>query len=147
LKKRIQPKFVPIEQWGKDHWAMFSFVETECVDNHGRLNGDHMRINYARHPGHPPKRRFSGDTDWNPAHGTRLKDYFEDKKKILPEHDDMYCLEDFEAAGLIEIISMINGYVKLTKRGLKVANKLRNFKANGGQFADFEYPIKEWTSR
>lgn len=138
-------KSIPIEQWGKDHWSLLAYVETCCVDDKGRLNGDYMRINYSRHPVHPPKGRFVGDENWNEEHGTRLKGYWKkdgktkDQSKKLTQHDDMDCLEDLEADGCIEIISMVNGFVSLTKKGREICNRLREFKQEGGMFADFQY--------
>jgi hypothetical protein len=68
---------------------------------------------------------------------TRLKDGME-----MSNHDDWDCLDDMEAEGLIEVISLVNGLIKFTQRGKKVAAALRAHKMDGGSFGNFEYKKK-----
>jgi len=123
---------VPIEKFGKDHWSVFAYIETLCVDGHGVPDTRRMRTDIDRHPGltnwHPINR-----PDLNQKYPTRLKGMVE-----LPNHDDWDCAEDLEEAGLIKNIGTgINPRYKLTEKGFTVASFLRKHKANGGCFASF----------
>ncbi len=114
--------------FGKDHWSIFAYTETCCVDNMGRLDIRRLRINETKRP------IRSNGLGWKPEYGTRIKG------GNIPDsaHDDWDCLEDLEEVGLLELIgTMINPVFRLTKEGLKVAAKLRAYKANGGRFAEF----------
>jgi hypothetical protein len=141
---RSAGRFIPIEDWGRDHWSTFAYVET-CVVDQQPLNRDRLRCNVNKRP-HlvgPTVNRF-GNAKWNDDYGTRLKGFFgkgktTDKTRQLPKHDDWDCLEDFEEAGLIEIVSVINAIVLLTEKGIAVASIVRKHKALGGNFADFEF--------
>lgn len=141
---RSAGRFVPIEDWGKDHWSTFAYAET-CVVDHQPLSRDRLRCNVKKRP-HlvgPTVNRF-GNARWEPDYGSKLKGYFlegdeRDESRKLANHDDWDCLEDMEEAGLIEIVSVINAIVVLTEAGLAVAAHLRQHKARGGSFATFEF--------
>lgn len=139
-------KPIPIEEWGKDHWSTFAYLET-CVVDQQPLSRDRLRCNSERRP-HlmgPTVVRFgmSEINRWKPEWGTKLKGYFtpegNDKSRQLSDHDDWDCLEDMEAAGLIEIMSVVNAIVVLTEKGIALAAHLRAHKARGGHFATFEF--------
>ena len=124
---------IPAKEWGRDHWSLLAFIECLCVDHRGKLDDArrrNLRTNSTTHPGHG----YSlGEPGWNPASGTRLKD------KQLPMHDDWDCLEDLEAAGLLENNgSSIEPLLKLTQAGLAYSAALRAHKANGKGFATFQ---------
>lgn len=120
------------ETWGKDHWSTLAYVESCSVDSRNpegiaSLDLRRMRCNRNKHPlvkanGFP----------WDKSNGTIIKG-----GKILKDHDDWDCLEDLEKEGLVEVISLVNGYVKLTDKGIKIAHQLREHKAKGGQFSTF----------
>ncbi len=125
-------KTITVDQFGKDHWSLFAYIETRCVDYKGTLNQNHLR---NKHP-------MGGK--WNPEWGTRLKGYFKDddtkdKSKLLKKHDDHDCLDDLEKAGLIKDDgTMVNPYAQLTKQGVVVASLLREHKSSGGMYYNFE---------
>ncbi len=136
-------KTVPISRFGKDHWSLLAYVETCCVDsvgNTGRLDPLRMRCNPKRHP-MMAVARF-GERRWEPTYGTRLRMTRTGKVSQLKTHDDWDCLDDLEAAGLVEVLSLINGFVHMTEDGLKVAHALREHKAKGGVFATFRWPVQ-----
>lgn len=132
---------VPIEQFGKDHWSLLAYIETVCVDNKGVPDLTRMRCNPQRHPG-LVIHGTHGHAEWCDTYSTRLFGFFdaEDKTRfILPDHDDHDCMNDFEAAGLVENIGTgINPVYKLTVYGLTVSGWLRQHKAQGGGFASFK---------
>jgi len=133
------------EKFGKDHWSLLAYVETLVVDNQP-IDRRRMRCNPTTHPlltaPYQHKR-------WEPQWGTRLKGYFDAHDKAahqLPEHDDWDCLEDLDAAGLVEFQTLTSGIVRLTPEGRRVANELREHKQNGGNFASFT-PTPEHVAR
>lgn len=145
----------PMCLWGKDHWSTLGYIETCCVDHpehlvnevlgdeskgqigridHRRMRTDQMRhAELVGHPAPPP----------GPKHPTRLQD-----GKTLDDHDDWDCLMDMEAFGLVEVISYVLGWIRLTDYGMMVAQALRNHKASGGSFGNFRYetPVKAHAS-
>jgi len=141
---------VKIEDFGKEHWSLFAYLEIRCVDHKGTVNGAHLRHNPAKRPA-----VVGSDTrgisalvaeghSWKPGYGTRLKGFWKDEggtdpSRQLPDHDDIDCMEDLEEAGLIKNEgSGLNPLIRMTKEGSRVAGLLREHKANGGQFAEFE---------
>ena len=119
-----------IGSFGKDHWSLLAYVEACCVDHGGVLDLRHMRCNPCRHPLLADSRVHRG---WKPEWGTRLKG-----GTILEHHDDWDCLEDLEEAGLVEIVSTVNGIVRLTPSGETLAARLRLHKQRGGGYANFD---------
>lgn len=152
-----QETAIAMEKFSKDHWSTFAYIETLCVDGKngvGTIARGRMRCNENRHPllhsGAPGNK-------WNPEWGTRLTGYFEspdrsDHEKIvaaglrLPEHDDWDCLDDLDNAGLVEILSTINGFVRMTPAGVKMAARVRSHKASGGHFATFRPEVAPATA-
>lgn len=127
-----------IDEFGKDHWSTFAYIETCCVDHKGIIEFSRMRTNEKTHPFYKDARSCS--FPWAESNGTRLKSYFQDNSLIDPEHDDWDCIDDLIDAGLLEWNGTgANPVFKLTKLGIKVAAKLREHKANGGYFANFEW--------
>lgn len=123
---------------------MLAYVETRCVDGQdgvGTLVRAHIRGNANTHP-------LLANTAWKPSFGTRLKGFFEYEHRsdpakaiaagfMLDGHDDWDCLDDLEAAGFVDVVSLSNGKVRMTEAGLQMAGQLRRHKAKGGQFAGF----------
>ena len=135
--------FIPKNMWGKDHYSLLAYIFTRNVDYESILDYNHMRLNSNRRVEYG--RNFH--SQWQDSYGTRLKGFwFNDSngKSVtnpslqLKDHDDFDCLDDFEAEGLIVRGTFISAYVSLTDKGRKLASKLMNHKAQGGQFADFE---------
>lgn len=118
-----------------DHWNLLAYVEVCCVDYRGCLDHKRMRCNEKQHPLLKSSRiPFA----WSSGNGTRLSD-----TDVLTEHDDWHCLDDFEAADLLEILSLMNGVVRLTKLGIDIAHQIRAHKIQGGSFHNFEYKEPE----
>ncbi len=131
--------YVPVEQFGKDHWSTFAYLETRAVDHSGVVENARMRVHARLHREfvHP---MFASINDGS-AYPTRLKD------GELPSHDDYSCLEDMVAAGLLTAEWRVKYHgrtfgnsecrVRLTARGQGIAAKLRAHKMSGGSFSDF----------
>lgn len=128
---------VPVDKFGKDHWSLLAYVETRVVDytvssDVGELDRNHLRWN---------KNKYSllagRHSAWDSAWGTHLRSIGKRDPEILSDHDDWDCLQDLEAAGFVEILSMVNAYVCLPPEGYIAAKKLREHKGAGGTFSDF----------
>lgn len=137
-KPNDQENYIPIEQWGADHWSTFAYLETCIVDGSGIIDNRKMRCNPRLH------REFAnigrGELHDGSRYPTRLKD------DEIENHDDWSCLEDMVAAELIEaqwrrvnreIIGGGMAKVELTAKGWAVASQLREHKGRGGKFSKF----------
>lgn len=137
--------FTPVEKFGKDHWSMFAYIETLCVDGRdglGVIDPRKCRINPERHP------NMGGAGLWKDEYSTRLRGFFdfpdradpakaEEAGVMIVGHDDIDCLEDLDEAGLVSYITLTSGGVVMTEKGMEVAGKLRTHKASGGNFSGF----------
>lgn len=119
---------VEIDKFGKSHWGLLLYIETRCVDYKGKLDFSQMRINGERHPG----------LDVNRIRG-KFPSHLKGGEK-LENHDDWDCAEDLEASVLVKIDGTgINPILKMTALGWETVGRLRAFKAEGGQCADFVF--------
>lgn len=122
------------KQFSKDHWSLLAYVETRAVDHRNRLDHEHMRTNIGTHPFlRNDAYQKSRPKRWESSHSTRLRG-----NKTIDGHDDWDCLDDLDDAGLVEIISLVNGFVRMTDYGLAISAQLRKHKANGGKYRDFD---------
>lgn len=138
---------VSIENWGKDHWSLLAYIEYRGVNHQGILDKMHLRIKnpmVANSTDYPLPR-----PEWQPGWGTKLRGYFHpngdrDESKMLPDHDDLDCIEDMEKAGLVENLGTgLNPACKLTKKGQQFANALSAHKQEGMSFAAFGEAIEK----
>jgi hypothetical protein len=139
-------KKVPIEQWGRDHWSLLAFVEWLCVNHQGALSVAHrrnLRCNPKTHPGNCSMAQ-SAICGWKPTYGTRLKGYYVpgggvDLRRQIKNHDDWDCLEDMEAAGVLQNKGTgMNPVFWLTERGIDLAAQVGAHKMRGDNFAGFQ---------
>lgn len=142
---------ISVNKFGKDHWSVFAYLETLCVeakDDLGRIQGNRMRCNTETHP------MLSGGIKWSDNYSTRLKGFFDfedknDHQKAVDAglkingHDDWDCLDDLVDSGLMDYASLANRVVMITALGSKVAGLLRQHKSSGGSFGTFELNEEE----
>jgi len=134
---------VLMEQFGKDHWSLVGYVGCRVSSNDGILGFEHMRCHPDRHPHYLGYRRATFGPGWSADYSTRIAGYFEteDEDRLnyrLDDHDDWDCLQDLEAAGLIEIRGTgLQPFVVMTDYGFKIEARLRKHKARGGSFNNF----------
>lgn len=147
--------YVPMEQWGHDHWSTLAYLESRAVDHAGFIDNRHMRTDPRLHSsliGLMPigNVRVALNKDGK-TYPTRLKG-----GKDLDRHDDWSCLEDMSAAGLVKIqfrqtntniAGNSQARIKLTHLGWKVSAALREHRANGGHWRDFEYTVPQRIQR
>ena len=134
-------------KFGRDHWSLLAYIESSCVNSQGgicTIEKNRMRCNPVKHP------LLSSGIQWKDEYGTRLAQFDPSdgneesfrKSTQISGHDDWDCLDDLESSGFIEILSLSNPTVKMTGKGLLVSSNLREFKAAGGSFSRFSFPIK-----
>lgn len=127
--------YVPVSKWGKDHWSLLGYVGCRVSDNEGFMDGRHLRCK----PDRIGIQRAYGQ-GWSPKSGTRLYGYFDnpnDKTLHLTDHDDIDCLQDMEAEGLVLLGTTVSMFVQLTAKGREFEEALRRFKQDKGNFAQF----------
>jgi|ERR1035437_891008 hypothetical protein len=144
-------KAIPMKMFGKDHWSLLSYIETCCVDNAhegvGNFDYDRLRTNTDKHPWAIGKREsmsfgIMGQTYWKDEYSTRLKGYSQDRENPVLQplgHDDVDCLDDLDAARLVEILTLTNCKIRITQKGMKFAAAIREHKTQGGNWAGFDY--------
>jgi len=115
-----------VENFGKDHWSTFGYIETRNVDYGGVIAREKMRCHNARHP------LLANEFDGS-AYPTRLKG-----DVSIEDHDDWDCVMDLVAEGLLaDVGTAVNPRFDLTPKGVQVASELRAWKAGGGNFHSF----------
>jgi hypothetical protein len=118
---------IEMSRWGRDHWSLLLFIETICVDHAGVIGyGDGrgfaaMRNDVTRHP------HRGGDPYRGPHKPAPT--YLANGEEVA-NHDDWDCLDDLEAAGLLENVGTgVNPVIKLTDAGWTEAHRLRRARA------------------
>jgi hypothetical protein len=115
-----KPEFIPVEQWGRDHYSTFAYICTCVVNKGGVLSRDRMRCNEHLHPGLTGRYHTLFASESSPHSPTRLKD-----GTTLDDHDDWSCADDLEAVGLIEWNGTgVNPVFALTEAGWAVWYRL-----------------------
>ena len=87
---------IPMSKWGRDHWSTFAYIGSIQADRGGRPTLSRMRCHPRIHTSRDDRLRGLTVTrdSWSK---TRLKDGSE-----INDHDDWSCVDDMEAAGLVE---------------------------------------------
>lgn len=118
-------------EFGKQHWSLLAFIETQVVDKCFPL--DHRRMSCNE-----KKRGISNGAPfgWKNEWSTENK---EGKQEILG-HDDIDCFEELEKEGYIKNQgTLLNMYPLITDKGWKACAELRKFKGQGGNFINFRF--------
>ena len=106
---------IPVEEWGKDHWALLGYSAHCAVNCEGVIDFRKMRRDGKKYP-------------------TFLKNGQE------KDHSDYNCLDDLEREGFLENKGTgLNPVVRLTPRGLEAWQQLTAHKQDGGRFKDFTF--------
>lgn len=130
--------YIPVDRWGKDHWNLLAYIGCRNTNNGCVLDGDHLRVNQTKNVGIPKSRPIRS---WDTAWGTRLRGHFKNKNDLslrLGEHDDIDCLDDMEAEGLITCGTRTSLYAQLTVWGRKFCAALNDHMQQGGATGNFE---------
>lgn len=117
------------QQFGKDHWNTLAFLETQIVERLFPIDLRRMRVNENKR-GFRNGNPFGWQDDWS----TKLKDGSRESG-----HDDIDVLDDLENFGYLKNNGThINIIPKLTEKGRKVCNAIREHKGSGGSFSTFD---------
>lgn len=144
-------EFVPEALFWHDHWSTLAYLETVLVDCGGfqvgldarmRQNRRNFRVMMKECP--RPKRTGlagmsqSGAIPMDPEHGTRLQD-----GTVLEWSDDWSCVQDMAAAGYFTCgpdAVEPKVILHLSEKGQAICARLRQHKANGGNWRNFQAP-------
>lgn len=135
--------YVPVEEWGRDHWSTFLYLETRAVDAQGRIDNSRMRCHSRLHRPFAHTSSITGQIQDGSAYPTRLKE------GEIVKHDDWSCLEDMVAAGLIRAFwrkKSAGGFalghsvakVEFLPKGHQIVGALRVHKMTGLSLEEFE---------
>lgn len=134
--------YIPVSDWGQDHWSVFAYLETCVIDHAGIVDNRRMRCNSRLH------RTLANLNPWGQviegaASPTRLR------HGVLDKHDDWSCLEDIIYAGYMtaqigiayptRVFGSDQARVQLTPAGWRIAHALREFRGSGGNFREFTF--------
>lgn len=141
--------YIPLSHWGRDHWTTFAYVETVMADMAGfqvgadaRMKSNRRNFRVMQRDCPNPKRASNSGHAMmlvmEPQHATKLND-----GQQVSNHDDWACVQDMAAEDLF-----VQGpddvepgvVLQFSEKGNQVANALREFKRNGGKYADFRWP-------
>lgn len=142
-------EYVPMGFWGKDHWSTLAYLESVMVDCAGFQVGTDARMKTGRR-----NSRVMAEGCASPQRAGRATNALsmvmteEQSTKLnngqrVSGHDDWSCVQDMAAEGLFaQAPDDIEPGVILafSPKGDEIANALRIFKRNMGQFSQFRWP-------
>lgn len=145
---QLTERFIPMGEWGRDHWRQLAYVEAIAVDMGGfqvgfdprmSANRRNFRVMYEQCP--KPKRMSNIPADramvMRSEHATRMAGGAQPD----PHHDDWCCVQDIAAEGLFTVGPervQPGEFLHFSPKGLELVGALRKFKAAGGQYAQFQ---------
>ncbi len=156
---KLDDGYVPLEHFGEDHWSQIGYMDSVIVECAGFQVGYDPRMRQGRrHTRVMSEQCRRPKRPTNPAMGMVMEDRYSTRLKSgdqVSGHDDWHCVQDMIAAGLMGIINPeVSGGVEsdadkmepgviltFTKQGWDVAHQLRQHKANGGRWRNFEYQL------
>jgi hypothetical protein len=119
------------KEFGKQHWSLLAYIETQVVDRSFPI--DHRRMSCNE-----KKRGISNGAPfgWDNKYSTENNK----GEQLILGHDDIDCFEELESEGYIKNQgTLLNMYPSITDKGWKACAELRKFKGNGGNYIDFVF--------
>lgn len=143
-------EYVPMQFWGKDHWSTLAYIETVMVECAGFQVGTDARMktgrrnsrvmaNKCRQPKRPGKQSSAHCLVMTAEQSTKLNN-----GQLVTGHDDWSCVQDMAAECLfVQAAHDVEPGVVLqfSVLGHEIANALREFKRNKGQYSQFRWPV------
>lgn len=151
MKTITADEYITMDLWSKDHWSTLAYIETVMVDIGGfqvgfdaRMRSNRRNFRVMKEECSKPKRVTASNPlgiPMNSDQGTILKN-----GKMVENHDDWACVQDMAAEGLF--IEGVEGVepkkvLRLSPKGSELISRLRQHKAAGGTFKNFDYTKKE----
>ena len=136
--------YVPMRDWGKDHWSTFAYLVTRAVDGKGMIDNRRMRCSARlhRHFAHTGTAALGMEGSKSPT--------FLAGGALMEGHDDWSCLEDMVHAGLIKAeyrekypdrtFGNMEARIELTELGLAYSALITQHKVTGNSFGNFRPP-------
>jgi len=143
---------IEIARWGHDHWTLLRYLHSRHVAASGEdpvIEHQRLRINPANHNAQAVSAWPTEGSPWTSESGTRLKGYDDDPSLVaspkaaqdaklqIVYHDDIDCLEEFEAEGLLDILSTAHGVYRMTPEGIALCESLEAHLATGTPLNEF----------
>jgi hypothetical protein len=119
------------KEFGKQHWSLLAYIETQVVDRSFPI--DHRRMSCNE-----KKRGISNGAPfgWDNKYSTENNK----GEQLILGHDDIDCFEELESEGYIKNQgTLLNMYPSITDKGWRACAELRKFKGNGGNYIDFVF--------
>ena len=143
-------EYIPLQFWGKDHWSTLAYMETVMVECAGFQVGTDPRMKTGRRnwremsekcsrPKRPGKHPSAHSLVMTAEQSTKLNN-----GQLVTGHDDWSCVQDMAAECLfVQAAHDVEPGVVLqfSALGHEVANALREFKRNKGQYSQFRWPV------
>jgi hypothetical protein len=144
---------VAISRWGRDHWTLLRYLHSRHLAASGAdpvVEHQRLRINPERHNAQAISDWPTQGSPWTSESGTRLKGYEDDPDSIVSPkaaqdaklqigyHDDIDCLEEIEAEGLLDILSTAHGIYRMTPEGIALSRALETHLAAGSPLDRFD---------
>lgn len=144
--------YVPVENFGPDHWSTLAYAETVMMECGGFQVGYDARMRQGRRnyrvmqeECRRPSRPTSG------GHGVVMEAKYSTVLKdgsVEVGHDDWSCVQDMVVAGLMGIkegdkivtdVTLMepSAVLHLTEEGQRLSNQVRAHKRGGGSWRDF----------
>jgi len=119
-------------EFGKQHWSLLAFIETQVVDKSFPLDFRRMSCNnIKRHP-----LNNGAHFGWDDKYSTENMN----GKQLVLGHDDIDCFDELEQEGYVKNQgTLLNMYPNITDKGWRACAELRKFKGNGGNFKEFVF--------
>jgi len=118
-------------EFGKQHWSLLAYLETQVVDKRFPIDFRHMSCNEKKrgiNNGAP----FGWENKWSTANNKG--------EQLILGHDDIDCFEELETEGFIKNNgTLLNMCPELTDKGWKCISQIREFKGKGGNYIDFVF--------
>jgi hypothetical protein len=131
-------RFVPMSDFGKDHWSLLAYLETRCVDFKGTIDHEHLRCNTKTHPGLVGFRCASLPPPFHNDGSYKYPSMLKPGVPVVPEHDDWDCFYDLEEAKLIDDKGTgIEPVAVMTELGRRVAGEIRKWLAARHSYSTF----------
>lgn len=145
-KQFVSTEWIPMENWGLDHWSQFAYMATVMFEQGGfqcgfdpkmRQNRRNFRVMMDQFPN--PKRNGR-----NNAKGVVMEEKWKTRltdAESPRDHDDWSCVQDMANAGMFNVAAgqvQPGVWINFSNLGYKYLDLLNKHKMTGGTFAEFK---------
>jgi hypothetical protein len=139
----INHKYIDISKWGKTHWSVFLYIG-DIIEKYSEypitLDSNMRTLTSTRSILLTDLKNYEYITrHWNFIPGDDINTELS-KGKSISKHDDYSCILDFSKEGLINLKPSDikpNSKIKLSRKGTKIYNQLKEFLNKDNQINQF----------